>query len=253
MADENKKDDAEELDIAPVQSEDEDQNRDRGGRSDDMPREDADQDAQVRQSGDGNVHLGSQRDPSAETTEARRASTFDNQDTLAAVSRNAEDGEAVNFDAEVSRAEGRGGDGEGQGGRDGDGASRGRGQEAAGASEGARAGAMGQGDSGGRAEGTESSANGLNPLGRGSRGQSGRGAASNQEANNEEAGSSGVAPGESGETGTRDRSDEVVETDSVDEGLVGGLGEDGGDAGCDDSLDQGWRRDRGRWWCSRRA
>ena len=238
MADEHKKDDAEELDIAPVQGEEEDQNRDRGRRSDEMPREDADQDAQIRQSGDGNVHLGSQRDPSAETTEARRASTFDNQDTLDAVSRNAEegeglaegeDGQTVNFDAEVSRAEGRGGDGESEGGRGGDGAARGRGQEGAGASEAARAGAPGQGDSGSRAEGTESSANGLNPLGRGSRGESGRGSASTQEAGGEEAGGSGEVAGETGETDTRDRSDDVVEAGSGDEDLVGGGGQDDGD------------------------
>jgi len=117
MADDQKRDDVEELDIAPMQRDDDDKNRDRSARSDEMPREDADQNAQVRQAGDGNVHLGSGRDPSAETTEARLNSTFDNQDTLDAVSRDSEegdgvaegaDGEDVGFDGAIARGDRQG-------------------------------------------------------------------------------------------------------------------------------------------------
>jgi hypothetical protein len=140
MADEQKKpEDAEELDIAPPRSEEEEQPRDRGRQPNDMPREDADQDAQSRQAGDGNVHLGSQRDPAAETAEARRTSTFDSQDTLEAISRDAAQqdtidggarGENVTFDGAIARGERRSADGDGDATRGDDGARAVRGGEA---------------------------------------------------------------------------------------------------------------------------
>jgi hypothetical protein len=186
MADERSKDDVEEIEVVPV-PEDQEQNRDRGQRSNEMPKEDADQDAQVRQSGDGNVHLGSQRDPDAETSEARRTSTFDNQDTLEAVARDAEhrDGveegetsENVNFNADAERGDRDRGEGDGGGERGNARPGSARAQEAGGASEAARAGAPGQaagGDQGG-ANGPSSSGN-LNPLGQGQRGQQASGPA----------------------------------------------------------------------------
>ena len=180
MADERNKDDVEELDIAPALRE-EDQNRDRGRPTNEMPREDADRDAQIRQSGDGNLHLGTQRDPSAETTEARRSSTFDNQDTLDAVSRDAERGngvaegeagENVNFDADVAGDDGRGGEGDDGNSRGGDGPRSTRGADADGASEAARAGASGQAAAGNQGGANQTSSAGLNPLGKGGRSQS---------------------------------------------------------------------------------
>jgi hypothetical protein len=114
MADERKDNDVEEIDIVLAQDED-DEGRGGNRPSNDMPGEDADQDTQVRQSSDANLHLGTQREPDAETTEARRTFRFENEDTLEAASRDSrrsddveEGGEAedVDYQDDVARGDG---------------------------------------------------------------------------------------------------------------------------------------------------